>query len=168
MKPLSCYMFLGFLFVSAAGTLSHFIYEWSGKLAVIGLFFPVNESTWEHMKLLFFPMLLYTLFLCLTKGRSQPNLCPALFAGTLLGAFSIPAIFYTYQGILGFNTLILDILVFFFSTALGFFTACRLSKKPFSARNRIFLGILTAVTFAAFLLFTVYPPSIGLFLPPWE
>lgn len=63
---------IGILFVLVTGTLSHFLYDWSGRLPVVGLFAPVNESVWEHMKLLFFPMLLYALFLCL---KYKENLC---------------------------------------------------------------------------------------------
>ena len=50
---------IGTIFVSAAGTLLHFVYGWTGNHFIVGLFAPVNESTWEHMKLLYFPMLLY-------------------------------------------------------------------------------------------------------------
>ena len=42
------------LSVSLLGTLLHFTYRWSGRNPLIA---PVNESVWEHMKLLFFPML---------------------------------------------------------------------------------------------------------------
>ena len=39
------------------GTLLHFLYEWSNENQIIALFSAVNESTWEHLKLVFFPML---------------------------------------------------------------------------------------------------------------
>ena len=52
----------GFLFMSVIGTLLHFVYEWSGNNSIVRLFAPWNESTWEHMKLLFFPMLVLVLF----------------------------------------------------------------------------------------------------------
>lgn len=45
-----------FIFISVLGVLLHFTYEWSGDNAVVGLFSAVNESTWEHLKLLFFPV----------------------------------------------------------------------------------------------------------------
>lgn len=51
-----------FLFISILGTLLHFTYEWSQNNAIVGLFSAVNESTWEHLKLLFFPMFFLTLF----------------------------------------------------------------------------------------------------------
>ena len=53
------YIVTGFLFVGILGTLFHFVYDWCRQARLIGLFVPVNESTWEHMKLLFIPMLIY-------------------------------------------------------------------------------------------------------------
>lgn len=53
------YVVIGFFVVGILGTLFHFVYDWSGQLWLVGLFAPVNESTWEHMKLLFVPMLIY-------------------------------------------------------------------------------------------------------------
>ena len=44
---------IAFLVISILGTIGHFLFEWTGENAIVGLFFPVNESTWEHLKLLF-------------------------------------------------------------------------------------------------------------------
>ena len=41
---------IGFVFVSVIGTLAHFVFEWSGNNTVVGLFCPINESPWEHLK----------------------------------------------------------------------------------------------------------------------
>ena len=51
---------VGFIATGLFGTLLHFVYEWSGGNRVIAAFSAINESTWEHMKLLFFPALLFT------------------------------------------------------------------------------------------------------------
>lgn len=54
------YVVIGFFVVGILGTLFHFVNnDWSGQMWFVGLFVPVNESTWEHMKLLFVPMLIY-------------------------------------------------------------------------------------------------------------
>ena len=45
----------GLVFVLTAGTLLHFVYEWAGESTVAAIFSTVSESTWEHLKLLFFP-----------------------------------------------------------------------------------------------------------------
>ena len=55
-------LLLGILFAIAAGILLHFAYEWSMENPFVALFAPVNESVWEHLKMLFFPVFLYTLF----------------------------------------------------------------------------------------------------------
>ena len=50
----------GFLTAAVLGTLAHFMYRWSGGALLAGVFCAVNESVWEHMKLLFFPVFLFT------------------------------------------------------------------------------------------------------------
>ena len=39
----------GFAFTAVFGTALHFLFDWSGKNTVVGLFSAVNESIWEHM-----------------------------------------------------------------------------------------------------------------------
>lgn len=74
------YIFIsGFLFTSVLGTLSHFFYEWSGDSTFIGLVCPISESAWEHMKLLFFPALLYCFLFKLIYKNAVPNVSLPLF-----------------------------------------------------------------------------------------
>ena len=49
----------GFAFVSLAGSLLHFLYDWTGESVLIAPFSGINESTWEHMKLLYWPFSLF-------------------------------------------------------------------------------------------------------------
>ncbi|MCI6019517.1 MAG: DUF6512 family protein, partial [Clostridiales bacterium] len=84
MKHLKTNMIIGTLFVLILGTLSHFFYEWSNQNFFVGLVSPVNESTWEHMKLLFFPMLLYALITIPRLGKSFPRITSSLLTGILL------------------------------------------------------------------------------------
>lgn len=78
MKHLKHYTIIGIIFATIMGTLAHFLYDWSGKNRVVGLFTPVNESVWEHMKLLFFPMLLYTLLMIFKFRKQYPCISSAL------------------------------------------------------------------------------------------
>ena len=43
----------GFAVVTFGGTILHFLYDWTGESILVSPFSGVNESTWEHMKLLF-------------------------------------------------------------------------------------------------------------------
>ena len=127
-NKLFCYTIGGILFTSLLGTLSHFIYEWSGENWLAGLFTPVNESTWEHMKLLFFPMLLYGIFALPRLKDDYPCISFGYPLGILAGTFAIPILFYTYYGILGRNHTAADILIFYLSVAAGFAAAYMLSR----------------------------------------
>ena len=49
------------IFIIILGTILHFTFKWSNKNPLVGSFSAVNESTWEHLKLLFFPMLITTI-----------------------------------------------------------------------------------------------------------
>ena len=166
MKKLKHYYIIGTLFVIVTGTLAHFVYGWSGQNYIVGFFFPVNESTWEHMKLCFFPMLLYSLYLICMMKNTHPGICSASAAGILSGTFTIPVLFYTYTGILGQNFLPLDIGVFIVSVLIAFRTVYKLTV---SCKVRCYMGLLwiaIAILGLCFVLFTYLPPDIGLFREP--
>lgn len=166
MNKLKHYTILGILFVIIAGTLSHFVYEWSGNNFILGFFFPVNESTWEHMKLCFFPMLLYSCFMNRKLKGDYPCVTSSLLFGVLLGTFLIPIIFYTYSGILGQNYIFFDIAIFIISVLLAFIAVYRLSLSCVLDSFLFWLATLAFLTAICFLVFTYYPPCIGLFAVP--
>ena len=166
MNKLKHYTILGILFVIIAGTLSHFVYEWSGNNFILGFFFPVNESTWEHMKLCFFPMLLYSCFMNRKLKDDYPCVTSSLLFGVLLGTFLIPIIFYTYSGILGQNYIFFDIATFIISVLLAFIAVYRLSLSCVLDSFLFWLATLAFLTAICFLVFTYYPPCIGLFAVP--
>lgn len=73
----------------------HFTFNWSNNI-LVGIFSPVNESIWEHLKLLFFPMLITVIFVYFYKGRLIPNYLCAKVLGIIVSiAFTI-IFFYTY------------------------------------------------------------------------
>ncbi len=162
-KSVKSYFIAGILFASVLGTLSHFFYQWSAGNPVIALFSPVNESTWEHMKLVFFPVLLWSFFLPAGIRKSNPSLRPALLAGGLLGTWSIPVLFYTYSGILGKDVAFIDIAIFFIAVLISFGTAWKLGRSSGAGEFRLLIGVLSILMALAFFLFTFAPPQIGLF-----
>lgn len=165
-KRLFLYVAAGFLFVSVLGTLSHFFYEWSGKNLIVGLFTPINESTWEHMKLLFFPMLISSGFLIYKLHKDYPHITSALCIGILVGTFLIPILFYTYSGILGFNTTVIDIAIFYLCVLAAFFLVYRYAASHVADKYKIILIAAVCLLFFCFITFTFFPPAIGLFHSP--
>lgn len=154
------------LFVSVFGTLGHFFYEWSHYNYYVGLFFPVNESTWEHMKLFFFPALICYIVVCFVKRNNEPCIVYAFPKTIFLGTFLIPVFYYTYSGILGFNVTFIDIAIFFLSVLISFFylykTTVAVKKLEYSLLCNIGLVVLAV----CFMYFSYNPPSLGIFAEP--
>lgn len=155
----------GFLFVSVIGSLLHFVYEWSGNNSIVRLFAPWNESTWEHMKLLFFPMLIFILFLFFKLPEQNP-LPVALSIGALAGLALIPILFYTYTGVLGFSVMAIDIAIFYISVLGAFLVGWFLKDKRSLADHRALALICLVIPAILFFIFSFYPPEIGLFQKP--
>ena len=61
LKNVSLWQFSGFAATALLGTLLHFLYDWTGQNVFAALVSGVNESTWEHMKLLYFPLFIFAL-----------------------------------------------------------------------------------------------------------
>ena len=160
------YTIAGILFTAIAGTLLHFAYEYSMENPLVAMFAPVNESTWEHMKLIFFPMLLYSVFAIPRLKGNYPCITSAFLSGTLVGTFSIPVIFYTYTGILGYHLFILDILTFVLSVMAAFYLVFQLSVSCSMNRFLPFLYFLVYFMILSFAVFSFFPPNIGLFADP--
>ncbi len=166
MTQLKSYTLIGAIFVTVLGTLSHFFYDLSNQNFIVGFFSPINESTWEHMKLVFFPMLLFSFFAISKIKDNYPYITSSLLSGILLGTFLIPIIFYTYTGILGYNVFILDLLTFLLSVIGAFFVAYRLTLSCRMQEYTMLLWIAVGIVFLCFLLFTIAPPDIALFADP--
>ena len=163
MVKLKRYTIIGIIFTVILGVIGHFVYEWTGGSFVAGLFFPINESTWEHMKLVFFPMLLYSLFAERKLKDESECISKAYMLGILAGTFAIPVIFYTYSGILGYNLAWLNILTFVVSVIIGFIVVYVVAKNCKNDKGtQLLKGIIFALTIA-FMVFTYYPPNISLF-----
>lgn len=156
-----------FLFISVLGVLLHFTYEWSGDNPIVALFSAVNESTWEHLKLLFFPMLLLTIIeLLFTEKRQLPsNYLFARTIGILSGMAFIVIAFYTLTGVFAKLPDAVNIALYF----LGVFLALCIENKinrGNSQNHSAFAAIILLALTIAFFVFTKYPPSIGLFANP--
>lgn len=166
MKHLKLYTIIGIFFVLITGSLAHFLYDWSKNNHIVGFFTPINESIWEHMKLLFFPMSIYSLIMIFKFRKKFLYITSALCFGILIGTFLIPFIYYTYTSILGKNFFFLDISTFIISTVLAFYLSYKLTLSNKLKSYTSFLYILMCTLFICFLIFTYYPPNAIIFQNP--
>lgn len=174
------YCVAGFIFVGVLGSLSHFFYVWSRENFLVALVCPVNESTWEHMKLLFFPVILYTLFFTY-RCKEYTTVAAAMLLGNILGTACIPVLFYTYSGVYGNHVSFLDIGIFFISVFVVFYLAYQWIEEGSNFNKQHCRGlvycqvekykrILFVVNFIlaiSFFIFTFFSPAWGIFQEPW-
>ena len=156
----------GFVFTSLFGVLLHFLYNWSNQNAVVAAFSSVNESTWEHMKILFFPMFA---FACLQSFffKEQKNFWCVKLSGIVLGLVLIPVIFYTINGAFGSTPDYINIAIFFVSAAASYIFETYLFESDRTACKSPWL-CFAALCFIAvlFVVFTYTTPRIALFRDP--
>ncbi len=128
------YQIFSAIFTFILGTLLHFTYKLSGENIIVASFSAINESVWEHLKLLYFPMLLTLIIGYCYIGKNAPNFLCSKTIGIITSMLFTIIFFYTYSGILGKNIAIVDISLFFVATILGEYVAYRLMNY--------FIGIL--------------------------
>ena len=165
-KNLSFWQILGFSFVSLFGTLLHFLYDWTNKSVLIAPFSGVNESTFEHMKLFYFPFLLFALIQYRFFKGYKSFWCIKLI-GLIIGLTSIPVLFYTYNGVIGKSPDWINISIFFISALLSFLAEHYLFKRSFISSKHckaclyiiMFIGLL-------FFVFTFWTPKLNIFRDP--
>lgn len=157
---------LGFFFISILGTISHFVYEWSGENSIIGAFFAVNESVWEHLKIAIIPAIVW-MIITLISEKEKNNFFTANLFSFLTIMIVIIFGFYGYNFILQKDVLILDILLFYIAIALGQYVGYKImnSKKLPKILEYISI-ILLILIFIAFIVFTYNPPKIEIFRDP--
>ena len=165
-RSIGLWQFLGFAVTAFLGTLLHFLYEWTGDSVWVAPFSGVNESTWEHMKLLFVPMLLFALAQRLFFRERDDFWCVKL-RGTLFGLLLIPVIFYTYNGVIGKSPDWVNIAIFFICAALAYYYEYRLfMRERISCRHPKAAFAALLLTLALFVIFTFATPSLGIFEDP--
>ncbi len=157
---------MGFAVTSLGGTLLHFLYEWTGEAICVAPFSGVNESTWEHMKLLFVPMFIFAIIESFFFRDRADFWCVKL-KGTLLGIVLIPILFYTYNGVIGSSPDWINIAIFFISAVVAYIYELRLfNKGVVRCKNpRLAIAILSMIA-VLFVVFTFATPEIGIFKDP--
>ena len=157
---------MGFAVTSLGGTILHFLYEWLGDAVWIAPLSGVNESTWEHMKLLFWPMFLFAVVQSFFFSECKDFWCVKL-RGILLGLVLIPVLFYTYNGVIGKSPDWLNIVIFFVSAAIAYLYETRLffAEKTSCNFKKWAIGILCGIALL-FVVFTFLTPEIGIFKDP--
>ena len=164
-RSIGLWQLMGFAVTSLGGTLLHFLYDWTDSV-LVAPFSGVNESTWEHMKLLFWPMFIYAIVQSFFFKDREDFWCVKL-KGILLGLVLIPIIFYTYNGVIGQSPDWINIAIFFISAAVAYIYETRqFNNGTMTCKSsKIVLAVLFVIALL-FVIFTFATPEISIFKDP--
>jgi len=157
---------IGAVFMALAGSALHFVYDWSSHNAVVGLLAPVNESIWEHAKLVFLPPFLWYVFTALSagRGRSYELVGASAVALWFMPLFQI-AFYYAYAAVGHGDVFVMDLVDFTLTVVLGQELFYQLATRLHCTRAGRVAAVLSVAALAAiFVVFTVRPPHIPLFM----
>ena len=157
---------LGYAFTVLVGSLFHFVYGWTGGHRIAALVGSVNESTFEHMKLFFFPAFLFALYERRFFKGDSAYWCVKL-RGIACGVALIPVTFYTLNGVFGRTPDLVNIGIFFVAAAGAFWYETRRLRDGNARCGSDGGAFLTLCLIAVlFWVFTFFPPRIPLFRDP--
>lgn len=156
----------GFATTSLLGTLLHFLYDFTNENRLAALVSGVNESTFEHMKLILFPMLAFS-FVEWTAFRFRKDFMQIKLCGIIIALSLIPILFYTYNGAFGRSPDAVNIGIFFASAAIAYTIETKKLLKPEKPLiSNLFSSLLIIVIATSFMILTFFPPHIPLFCDP--
>lgn len=167
MKSIKYWELFGAIFTILVGTLLHFTFDFSHQNHFVALFAAVNESTWEHLKLAFWPTFVFAILEWLVFHRQIKNFCLASFVKLFSMPLLIIAFFYFWLAFLPDN-FIYDISIFIVSVILGYVFSYKIIKSEKTWGPEWLWMILIIIGLLKFSLFTYFPPKIFLFRDPIE
>jgi len=166
-KSMFLYELVGMIFVIILGSVLHFTFEWSSNQPIVGPFSAINESVWEHLKLAFWPALLFALIEHPMVKKMVNNFAFAKTIGICLMVIIIPIIFYSYTSVTGNSIFIIDISSFVVAVVIGQLSSYKLLMYRKLPRNLNNISLIALVLLGlAFALFTFYPPQLPIFKDP--
>lgn len=151
-----------FLIFGLSG-LSHFIYDWFPN-PLTSLIFPVNESIWEHNKIIIFSFLIIALlekcYYKNSKNTLYAGILSALLCSILVMLIFTPVYFY----ILKLNdNIFVTFIIFFICIALSVWFNYKLLNQSYNSNKEKIAIILWLITFIINGILTYYPLHISLF-----
>ena len=165
-KNLLVWQVIGITFTAVFGTILHFLYDWT-NLRFVALFSAVNESTWEHMKLVFIPSLIFAIIQSVVGEKDYECFWLVKLIGILLGTLLIPVLFYTLGGVFGELSAIVNIAIFFIAVFIEYLTELILFNKLKCKRKIKWFSItILIIILVLFFIFSFNPPNLPLFLDP--
>ena len=144
----------------------HFIYD-SFPSFVTSIFAPVNESIWEHMKILFGSIILsgaIQKIIVVSKRLEFNNICFSNFVGAISSIPIFLIIFLPIYYNFGHN-LVITIIIMFITIVINEYIAYKvMMMKDLYQENKTILYVV--IVYIIFTILTYFPINNNLFIDP--
>ncbi|MDZ5253734.1 DUF6512 family protein [Clostridium sp. LIBA-8841] len=148
------------------GTIMHFAYDLSKNNPIVGLFAAVNESIWEHSKMVLIPVILWWVLYYYFKGKqysiNKNKWFQSALVTLIISLITIPMLYYFYTQAFGVELLVVDIIILLLAIIFGQLLGLHIYKHGKGVNSSIII-IVFIVLIVMFMIFTFYPPHIPLF-----
>lgn len=161
LKKTRIYAVIGIFIISF---IVHFIFELYPNI-LLSIFFPVNESIWEHMKMIFTSILIYSLIdkIILDKHDVEyNNFYLQVFVTAIISIPIYLIIYLPIYKIFGEKLIISIIILLIVYIIIELIAYHLLTHKEYNVPNYI-ITFLIIITYAIFTYFTYNPPKNFIF-----
>jgi hypothetical protein len=166
-KKILLWQMFGAIFIIFFGSFFHFLFEISGNWEPIGAIAAVNESVWEHLKLGYYPLIIFALIEYKFIKRDIKQFIIAIASSTIIIPIVIIVFFYSYTAILGHHLLFFDILSFILAVFLGQAISYKVLVSKEISKTYAFISLIVIIAFGiSFVIFTYIPPELPIFQDP--
>ena len=155
---------IGIFIIFGLSFLSHFIFKWLPN-DIFSILFPVNESIWEHMKLIVTPVLIFSIFeyiIYRKKIIKFNNFLLSYSISMILGIIIYLIIYLLIDYMFGHSAIIAIGLLFFIFIIVQIISYYIMNYKEIKYSNIIAIGIIILV-YIIFAYLTYNPIKIDLF-----
>lgn len=164
------YLIVGTVFIFLLGSLLHFTYDLSKNNKIVGFVSAVNESVFEHTKLLVLPTILWWVFIYIIKKEELEidldKWAFSMLVALLTSIIMVIALYSSYVKSFvksGKGIVVIDILIFLISCFIGEVLALHFYKY-FDPWNYYFSFGVIFIIVVLYGIFTYYPPKLPLFV----
>jgi len=153
----------GMIFLLLFGSLWHFMFELTGRNLIGAAFFPVNESVWEHMKLFFYPFLIFSVIEWFFIGKDFSGFFVAKSWTCFFMIIMILGLFYLLEIFFPGN-FVKDIVITVIVIIVALFVDYKIMKEVNSNGFVNFSSVVAIVMIGILMaFFTFFPPHNTIF-----
>lgn len=168
MKKLTYVISASSIVIFLLSALFHFIYKWSGYNSIIGVIAPINESIFQHVKMIFLPIVIFYLISYLIF-RNKMFINENKWAIYPIITFVVTTIiivisYYTLNYGFNISSMFLDILSLFIGLVASAIICIRLEISSVDFQIPYYVSIVVlAVIFGLLIYFNYFPIEVNFF-----